>query len=119
MGLSLIVNVTSFSLTRDMLSLLTTHIVWHSFELLSACSVHFGNWRSTADRCAALLIRIRIVILSAARFARSPSQHFIHGVTQWSAVLYIVARAKEASEASGLSIFYTPMGELIGILYKI
>jgi len=79
--------------------------------------VHLLNWRSTADRCAALLIRIRIVILSAARFARSPSEHFAHGVTQCCAVLYIVARAKEASEASGLSIFYTPMGELIGILY--
>ena len=66
-----------------------------------------------------ILIRIRIAILSAARFARSPNEHCFHSITQWSAVLYIVARRKGSERSERLSICYTPMGELIGILYKI
>ena len=56
-----------------------------------------------------ILIRIRIVIHKPARFARSPSQHFVHGVTQCCAVCYIVARRKGSERSERRLVFFIPL----------
>ena len=61
-----------------------------------------------------LTIRIRIVILSTARFARSPGEHVVHSIIQHG------HGVKEASEASGMiSNCDTPYGGLISVAYMI
>ena len=82
-----------------------TYVVWHSSTPIATDGRQYDNWRSTADRCAALLIRIRIDIANcAARFARFPGEHVgVQYNTAWT-------RYKGSERSERHDIFLYPYG---------
>ena len=110
--MSLIVNVTSLSRC-----LCVMHTVWHvlaalsSAQPISIADVATDVLTFTYSYQHLLTIRIRTVILSAARFARSRGEHVGHSITQCK------HGVKEANEVSGKHYLLYPHGGLIAILY--
>jgi hypothetical protein len=93
------------------------HTVWHvlaalsSAQPISIADVITDVLTFSYSYHHLLTIRIRIAILSTARFARSRGEHVGHSITQRK------HGVKEASEASGKRYLLYPHGGLIGILY--
>src|SRR6056300_1452730 len=94
--------------------LICMHTVWDSFELLSACGVHLFNWRSTAYRCAAILISIRINIDT-----RSLRSLPLRTVERHDSTAQHWMKEARRSRAAPIGIFDTPQGELISVAYII